>query len=74
MQVKHAAIAGLSIGLLSGTAICIVIGTTFSDALFRIFILSIGGAWMGILLAWLNDLLTPETRQDMSHGHRGRRS
>ena len=70
MRVKHAAIAGSSIGILSGIAICTLIDASLSDALFRISILAIGGAWMGMMLAWLDDLLTPN---DHSHGHRSRR-
>lgn len=74
MQLKHAAIAGTSIGILSGIAICTMIEASLSDALFRISILAMGGAWMGMMLAWLDDLLTPDDHPDASHGHRGRRS
>jgi hypothetical protein len=71
MQVKHAAIAGSSIGILSGIAICTIIDASLSDALFRISILAIGGAWMGMMLVWLDELLTPG---DQSRGgHRSRR-
>lgn len=74
MQVKHAAVAGSSIGLLAGCAICLIIGASLSDALFRISILAVAGAWMGILLVWLSALLTPDNQNGMSsHGHRGRR-
>lgn len=75
MQLKHAAIAGTSIGILSGIAICCtIIDVSLSDALFRISILAIGGAWMGMMLAWLDDMLTPHDHSGASHGHRGRRS
>ncbi len=74
MQVKYAAVAGLSIGLLAGVAICTVIGTSLSDMLFRTLILAISGAWMGVLLVWLNDLLTPADQGGMPHGQQRRRS
>ena len=73
MQVKHAAVAGVSIGILAGCAICLVIDVTFMDALFRTSILAVAGAWMGILLVWLNDLLTPDHQGKMPHGHRRHR-
>ena len=73
MQVKHAAIAGTSIGILAGSAICLIIGASLSDALFRISILAVAGAWMGILLVWLSDLLTANNQGKMTHGHRRRR-
>ena len=72
MQVKHAAITGSSIGVLSGFAICTMIDASLSDTLFRVSILAIGGAWMGMMMAWLDDLLTPN--DDGSHRHSRRRS
>jgi len=74
MQTKHAAVAGASIGLLAGVAICLIIGTSLSDALFRISVLVIGGAWMGVLLAWLNVLLSPKENGHLPNGHESRRS
>jgi len=74
MQVKHAAIAGTSVGILSGIAICTIIDASLSDAIFRISILAIGGAWMGMMLAWLDDLLTPNDQGRGSHGQRSHRS
>jgi len=73
MQVKHAAIAGSSIGLLAGIAICTVIGASFTDSLFRVAVLAVAGAWMGVLLVWLNDILMPRDSEHLSHGQRGRR-
>lgn len=73
MHTKHAAIAGASIGLLAGSAICLIIGTSLTDALFRISVLAIGGAWMGVLLAWLNMLLMPKEEDRMPNGHQSRR-
>ena len=73
MQVKHAAIAGTSVGILSGIAICTIIDASLSDAIFRISILAIGGAWMGMMLVWLDDLLTPNDQGRDSHGHRSHR-
>lgn len=73
MQTRHAAIAGASIGLLAGCAICLIIGASFSDTLFRVSILVIGGAWMGVILAWLNQLLTPKLDERLPNGQQGRR-
>jgi len=74
MQIKHAAIAGSSIGILSGIAICTIIDASLSDTIFRVSILAIGGAWMGMMLVWLDDLLTPDDQSRGSHGSRSRRS
>lgn len=73
MMAKHAAIAGASVGILSGIAICTVIDASLSDTLFRSAILAVGGGWMGVLLVWLNELLTPSHGDRLSHGRRGHR-
>jgi len=73
VQVKHAAVAGVSIGFLTGFTICMVIGVSLADGLFRVSILAVSGAWMGVLLVWLNDLLTPGKQNKTLHGHSGRR-
>jgi len=57
MKVGQAAISGALTGLLFGAAICLIQNIPVSDSLFRIAILSFAGAWMGILLALLNQML-----------------
>ncbi len=57
MKPVHACVSGALTGLLFGSAVCLIQNIAISDALFRIFILSSAGAWMGAMLAWLNQLL-----------------
>jgi hypothetical protein len=57
--------AGMLTGLLFGIAICLVQNIPVSDALFRMAVLTGAGGWMGLLLAWLNQLL-PSKHDDNS--------
>jgi len=57
MTASHAATSGALTGLLFGAAICLIQNIPVADSLFRVFILSFAGAWMGILLVWLNQML-----------------
>jgi len=57
MNSVHAGVSGALTGLLFGCAICLVQAIPVSDALLRIFVLTAAGGWMGVLLAWLNQLL-----------------
>jgi len=63
MKPAHAAISGALTGLLLGIAICLIQAIPVADALLRIAILSFAGAWMGLLLAWLNLLLPNKSEQ-----------
>lgn len=67
MLSRHAAACGISIGLLTGIAITMCLNLTLVDAAYRIIVLAIGGAWMGILLAYLNDLLPSSQNQNSEH-------
>jgi len=67
MNPMHAALAGMLTGFLFGCAICLVQDIPISNALFRIFILTSAGAWMGVLLAWLNQLLPSKISQQSEH-------
>ena len=67
MKPSHAGISGALIGLLFGCAICLIQNITISDALFRIFILTSAGAWMGVMLAWLNQLLPSKSDHHSEH-------
>jgi len=60
LKVSYAAACGGLAGALVGLAICIVQNVAWNDAVFRVFILGVSAAWMGMLLAWLNVMLTPQ--------------
>jgi len=57
MKPGHACVSGALIGLLFGVAICLIQNISIHEALFRVFILTAAGGWMGAMLAWLNQLL-----------------
>ncbi len=63
MKPTHACVSGALTGLLFGSAICLIQNIAINEALFRIFILTSAGAWMGIMLAWLNQLLPSKSQQ-----------
>jgi len=67
MSPIHASISGALVGLLFGSAICLIQNIAVSDALFRIFILTSAGAWMGVMLAWLNQLLPSKSDHHSEH-------
>ncbi|MDQ6974786.1 MAG: hypothetical protein Q9M10_07850 [Mariprofundaceae bacterium] len=64
LKISYAAASGGLAGALVGLAICIVQSVAWQDAVFRIFVLTVGAAWMGMLLAWLNIMLTPQKKVD----------
>ncbi len=57
MFTRYAATCGGMAGLLIGFAIALVYDMHITDALYRIAVLTMGGAWMCGILAWLNELL-----------------
>jgi len=67
MKPTHAGAAGALIGLLFSCAICLIQNISIDDALFRIFILTSAGAWMGVMLAWLNQLLPSKSDHQSEH-------
>jgi len=71
MKPLHAGLAGMLTGLLFGYAICLIQNIPIGDALFRIFILMSSGAWMGVLLAWLNRLLPSKVENQSEHTDAG---
>jgi len=71
MKPIHGALAGMLTGLLFGCAISLIQNIPVSEALFRIFILTSAGAWMGILLAWLNQLLPSKVNRQSKHTDSG---
>ncbi len=71
MKPAHAALSGAMTGLLFGLFVCLLRDIPAADSLFRIGVLTAAGAWMGVLLAWLNELL-PE-RADADRADSGAR-
>jgi len=67
MLSRHAAACGVSIGLLTGIAIAMCLNLKLADAAYRIIVLAVGGAWMGVLLAYLNDLLPSSQHRNSEH-------
>jgi len=57
MPIHFATLYGACLGLLAGAAITLLFNLDMSDSVYRTGILTISGAWMGMLLAWLNTLL-----------------
>ncbi|MDX8384374.1 MAG: hypothetical protein R8M45_09850 [Ghiorsea sp.] len=64
MHLSHATMLGAISGACLGFAICMFNDITLVDTLFRMVVLSIGGAWIGFLLAWLNIILPPAEHQE----------
>jgi len=62
LKISYAAACGGLAGGLVGLAVCIVQSVAWQDAVFRIAVLAVGAAWMGMLLAWLNLMLTPQEK------------
>ena len=60
MPTRHAAACGGVAGLLLGVFIALLTDMQVADAAYRLLILAMSGAWMGAILAMLNDLLMPD--------------
>ncbi len=67
MKPLQAGLSGMLTGFLFGCAICLVQSIALPDALFRIFVLTSAGAWMGVLLAWLNQILPSNVEHQREH-------
>jgi len=65
MSTRQAAACGAVIGCTIGFVIALLFRLELADGLYRTAILTAGGAWMGGLLAWLNELL-PNPNSDSS--------
>jgi len=57
MKLTQASISGAATGFLLGCSICLIQDIAILDSLFRVFVLTVAGAWMGVLLGWLDQLL-----------------
>ena len=62
--VSHAALMGALNGACLSCAICMFNDITLIDTVLRMVVLSIGGAWIGFLLAWLNTMLPSTEHQE----------
>ncbi len=71
MNIYHSAVTGACAGICLAFAIGMVKNLALADMLYRMFILGIGGAWVGFLLSWLN-LILPDAKQH-THHHQGHR-
>ncbi|MFQ5519694.1 MAG: hypothetical protein ACE5E3_06825 [Mariprofundus sp.] len=67
----HAAVAGMLTGFLFGCAICLIQNIPVTQSLFRIFVLTAAGGWMGVMLAWLNQLLPSKSDHSAEHPDQG---
>lgn len=74
IRTSYAAASGAFAGILIGISICLIQEISLPDAMFRCFILGACGAWMGMLLAWLDQMLTPaseDVTKDRAKNHHG---
>jgi len=71
MKPLQAGLAGMLTGLLFGCAVCLIQNIPLSSAMFRIFILTLAGSWMGVLLGWLNQLLPNKIEHHSEHTDAG---
>jgi len=71
MNIGQAALLGALAGFLIGSSVCLIQGIPIAHALTRIAILTAAAGWMGVLLAWLNQLLpSPQTDEEQEENQR----
>ena len=63
MKIGQAGLLGALAGFLLGLFICLIQGISVEHALLRISILTAAAGWIGIMLAWLNQLL-PSAKEE----------
>ncbi|ATX82937.1 hypothetical protein Ga0123462_2102 [Mariprofundus ferrinatatus] len=64
MKARYISAYGGIAGFLLGTVITLVYNLPFADAAYRLLTLSICGAWMGAIIAWLDHLLPKNEERD----------
>ncbi|MBL4759990.1 MAG: hypothetical protein JKY80_03940 [Mariprofundaceae bacterium] len=77
IRTSCAAASGAFAGVLIGMSICLIQEISLQDSVFRCFVLGASGAWMGMLFAWLDQMLTPRNKDntdDNKNDHHGRAS
>lgn len=72
MRMHLASLYGACLGLLAGIVITLLFRLDMADSIYRTGLLSICGAWMGLLLSWLNTLLP--AAHNKAAGHKDRTS
>jgi len=70
MPMHLASLYGACMGLLAGVVIALLFNLDMADSIYRTGILTLCGAWMGLLLAWLNTLL-PDHSADKHQSAQG---
>lgn len=68
MKIRYISAYGGIAGLLLGTVITLVYDMPFGDAAVRLLTLSVCGAWMGAIIAWLDQIL-PEAGEHETSDH-----
>ena len=66
MSLLHSTMTGAVAGACLAFSVCMIKDISLADSLFRMFILALGGAWIGFLLSWLNMIL-PRANQRQEH-------
>ncbi|MDQ6989176.1 MAG: hypothetical protein Q9M19_04775 [Mariprofundaceae bacterium] len=66
MKVFQATTTGAMAGACLAFSVCMFNDLALADALFRILVLAMGGAWIGFLMAWLNTIL-PSSDMHQEH-------
>ncbi len=57
MNLYYSLVTGAVAGACVAFSVCMIKDLTIADTLYRMFIVGIGGAWIGFLLSWLNMIL-----------------
>ncbi len=70
IRTSYAAASGAFAGVLIGVAICLIQEVSLPDSMFRCFVLGASGAWMGMLFAWLDQMLTPKGKNNTKNHRR----
>lgn len=69
MPMHLATLYGACLGILAGIVISLLFNLDIADSIYRTSILTVCGAWMGLLLSWLNSLLpAPHAGQESHEG------
>lgn len=70
MDIRYAAAYGGLAGLLIGVVASVLNDLGLMDTLYRLLILSVGGAWIGGMLAGISDFLSPDKTDVEEQGKR----
>ncbi|HCS13458.1 MAG: hypothetical protein COS82_09650 [Zetaproteobacteria bacterium CG06_land_8_20_14_3_00_59_53] len=70
MPMHLASLYGACLGLLAGVVITLLFNLEMADSVYRTGLLTVCGAWMGLLLAWLNTLLSAAQKKGAEQNKR----